>query len=248
LGALGVVGGRHTGQIFVGLWLAAVCDFLDRRQRGAARIPWLLLASLLLGPAWWFMATVAGPLGLRLTALSVVPFSPAAERLLALPLGLVAWALLGLWPMRRVFPDGLLAPLGIALWLRVLSPAVSGGLEHWQPVFVPLGVVGLWGAAVTGRGPSACNALAFIALAGEGPGSVPAALILGATGLALAIAPAHGSRGAAERLAWMLVALALPFAFEVGFRAQVTYTLLAGAGVALAGWTCLGRMPEPAPA
>jgi len=248
LGALGVVAGPHAGLAFGGLVLAATADFLERRHRGRARVPWLPGALLVLAPVWWFMATVAGPVGLKLSALPEIPFSPAAERLIALPLGLVAWALLGLWPMHRLFPDGLLAPLGIALWLRVASPAAAGGLEHWQPLLVPLGVVGLWGAAVTGRGSSACNALVFIALASEGPGSVPAALILGATGLALGIAPARAPRSAAERLAWMLVALALPFAFEAGFRTQVTYTLLAGAGTALACWTSLGRSAEPAAA
>jgi hypothetical protein len=110
---------------------------------------------------------------------------------------------------------------------------------------VPLGLLGLWGAAITGRGPAACNALAFIALASQAPGSIPAALILGATGLALEIAPAGTPRSAAERLAWMLVVLALPFGFEAGFRAQVIYTLLAGAGTALACWTTMGRQPDP---
>jgi hypothetical protein len=245
LGSLGAVAGPHAGFVFGGLGLAAMADFLERRQRGRARAPWLAGALLVLAPVWWFMATVAGPVGLGLSALPEIPFSPAAERLIALPLGLVAWALLGLWPLHRFFPDGLLAPLGIALWLRVASPAAAGGLEHWQPLLVLLGVVGLWGAAVTGSGSSACNALVFIALASEAPGSVPAALILGATGLALGIAPARTPRSAAERLAWMLVALALPFAFEAGFRSQVTYTLLAGAGTALAFWTSLGRSPHP---
>ncbi len=246
LGVLGAIAGPHAGLVFGGLGLAAAADFLERRHRGIARAPWLAATTLVLAPVWWFMAAVAGPAGLRLSALPQVPFSPAAERLIALPLGLVAWALLGLWPAHRLFPGGLLAPLGIALWLRVASPAASGGLEHWQPLLVPLGVLGLWAAALTGRGTSACNALAFIALASEAAGSVPAALILGATGLALAIAPARTPRSSAERLAWMLVALALPFVFGAGFRAQVTYTLFAGAGTALACWTSIGRSADPA--
>jgi hypothetical protein len=127
----------------------------------------------------------------------------------------------------------------------VVSPAATGGVEHWRPLFVPIGVLGLWGAAITGRGPAACNALAFIALASEAPGSLPAALILGATGLALRVAPARTAHNAAERLAWMLAALALPFAFEAAFRAQIIYTLLAGVGAGLACWTSLGREPDP---
>ena len=245
LGALGAIAGPHVGVVFTGLWVTAVADFLDRRRRRMARIPWLVIAALALGPAWWFMATVAGPEGLGIGALREVPFSPAAERLVGLVLGFVAWAFLSLWPAERLFPGGLLAPLGIALWLRVVSPAATGGVEHWRPLFVPIGVLGLWGAAITGRGPAACNALAFIALASEAPGSLPAALILGATGLALRVAPARTAHNAAERLAWMLAALALPFAFEAAFRAQIIYTLLAGVGAGLACWTSLGREPDP---
>jgi hypothetical protein len=43
----------------------------------------------------------------------------------------------------------------------------------------------------------------------------------------------------------MLAALALPFAFEAAFRAQIIYTLLAGVGAGLACWTSLGREPHP---
>jgi hypothetical protein len=243
LGALGAAVAPHVGIVFVGLALAALTDFLDRRRRGLARVPWLPCVALVLAPTWWLMARIAGPVGLSLPTLPDIPFSPAAERLVALALGGVAWACLGLWPLHRLFPDGLLAPLGIALWLRVASPAVPGGLEHWQPLFVAAGVLGLCGAAVTGRAAAACNALAFVALAAVAPTSAPAALILGATGLALRITPGE-SRGAAQRLAWMLAALALPFAFEAGFRGQVIYTLIAGAGTALAGWTSIERVGQ----
>jgi len=244
LGALGTAVAPHAGVVFSGLALAALTDFLDRRQRGIARVPWFPCIVLVLAPAWWLMATIAGPVGLSLSTLPEIPFSPAAERLIALGLGVVAWAALGLWPLHRVFPDGLLAPLGIALWLRVASPAVPAGLEHWQPLFVAAGVLGLLGAAVTGRGAAACNALAFVALAANAPASAPAALILGSTGLALRIAPRGAPRGAAQRLAWMLAALALPFAFEAGFRSQVIYTLIAGAGTALAGWTSIDHAAQ----
>jgi hypothetical protein len=42
----------------------------------------------------------------------------------------------------------------------------------------------------------------------------------------------------------MLAALALPFAFEAGFRSQVIYTLIAGAGTALAGWTSIDHAAQ----
>src|SRR5262249_6544509 len=80
LGALGVLAGPLVGVVFTGLWVTAVADFLDRRRRQMARVPWLVIVAIALGPAWWFMATVAGPEGLGISALQDIPFSPAAER------------------------------------------------------------------------------------------------------------------------------------------------------------------------
>jgi hypothetical protein len=192
------------------------------------------------------MATIAGPVGLRIASLGDVPLSPRAEVLLALPLALVAWSCLGLWPAHRLFPGGLLAPLGLALWLRVARPALASGLDHWQPLLMPLGVLGIWGGAITGRRAAALNALAFVALATEGPGSPGGALLLVAAALALGasrrLEASEAWRGLAEQLAWAVALLALPLVLEAGFRRQVTYTLATAAGTAVAVW--LGLAPE----
>jgi hypothetical protein len=248
LGALGVILGPHAGLVFVGLAVAAASAFVAGRERGDHRPYWLAVVTLTLGPIWWLMGTIAGPVGLSVTTLGDVPFSPRAEILLALPLALVVWSCFGLWPAHRLFPGGLFAWLGAVLWHRVALAAVPAGLEHWQPVLMPLGVLGLCGAAWTGRSAVALNAVGFLALASGAPAWAVVALLLGAA--ALSPAPA----GPAElekpvwrpitRLAWAVMALALPAALEAGFRAQVTYTLAAAAGVALALWRGLPGAPE----
>lgn len=245
-GAAGVVLGPHAALVFGGLMVAAAADHLARRARGRADLPWLPAATLGLLPVWWLLATIAGPVGLGTASLGDVPLSPRAEILLALPLALVVWSCLGLWPAHRVFPGGLLAPLGVALWLRVARPALPDGLAHWQPVLMPLGVLGVWGGALGGYGSAALNALAFVALA-SGAGGSTAAWLLAAAALALAASQGSAApqavRGLAERLAWGIAILALPLLLEAGFRTQVTYTLAAAGGAALALWLgpCLER-------
>ncbi len=247
LGALAVVAGSRVGLVFLGLGVAAVADFLGRRAIGQGRVPWLPAVALALVPIWWLMTTIAGAVGLGVANLADVPFSPRAEILIALPLALVAWSCLGLWPVQRLLPAGLLAPLGLALWLRVARPAVPEGLEHWQALLFPLGVLGVWGGALTGSSVAALNALAFVALASGAPGSAVGAVLLAVSALALAVAQRPGGERAGgtvvERLAWVIAALGLPFVLEAGFRAQVTYTLAAAAGAAATFW--LGLTPEP---
>ena len=238
LGALAVAAGPTVGIVFLGLVVAAGASFLDRRAEGAFRFPWLLGVAGVLAPVWWLLATIAGPVGLRVANLGDVPLSPRAEILLALPLGLVVWACFGLWPAHRLLPGGFFALLGAALWLRVGSPALPGGLEHWRPGVVPIGLIGLWGAAVTGRRASALSAMGFVTLASGAPGSGLAALLL--AGAAVAVGPWSSwtapIRELVQRLGWASAALVLPGALEAGFRSEVTYTLAAAAGLALALW------------
>jgi hypothetical protein len=103
---------------------------------------------------------------------------------------------------------------------------------------VPIGLIGLWGAAVTGRRASALSAMGFVTLASGAPGSGLAALLL--AGAAVAVGPWSSwtapIRELVQRLGWASAALVLPGALEAGFRSEVTYTLAAAAGLALALW------------
>jgi hypothetical protein len=107
---------------------------------------------------------------------------------------------------------------------------------------MPLGVLGVWGGAVTGRSAGVLNALAFVALASEAGGSPAAALVLAAAAVALAEGRGPGAlRGLVERLSWTIAVLVLPLVLEAGFRRQVAYTLAAAGGAAAAVW--LGLAP-----
>lgn len=88
------------------------------------------------------------------------------------------------------------------------------------------------------RGASALNAMGFLALASATPGSGSWALLLIGAGLAVGRwserpSPVHGPL---QRLGWASSALVLPMTLTAGFRTQVTYTLLAFVGFALALW------------
>ena len=247
LGVLGVILGPHAGLVFSGLAVAAVAAALSTgRERGDRRPFRLAVVTLTLGPIWWLMATIAGPEGLSVAGLGDVPFSPRAEILLALPLALVVWSCFGLWPAHRLFSGGLFVWLGAVAWHRVALAALPAGLEHWQPVLMPLGVVGLWGSALTGRSDSALNAMGFLALVSDAPLWAVAAMLLGAAALAPA-GPAELEKAVwrpITRLACAVVALALPAVLEAGFRGQVTYTLAAAAGMAVTLWRGLSGPPD----
>ncbi len=245
LGACLVLFAPHTGLAIVGLVMAAIGGELTFR-RARRGVPVLPLVTLTLLPAWWLLHAVAGPVGLRIATLDQVPLSPAAARLVALPLGLVAWAWTGLWPLHGVVRPVLLAPLGAALWLRVAGPVAAEGLAHWQPLFVALAAAGLWQAAADGRLASVFVALAFVALASLGPPSAPAAGLLLGAALAFKL-PKPGSGlpllafELARRLGFVGSAAGAGLAFAAGLRAEVVFTVLAAAGLA-----CGYRAASPA--
>ncbi len=248
VGALVVAVAPSAALVMGGMVLAAIGAELTLLPSGR-HVPMLFLITLALLPALWLLYTVAGPIGLATATLGEVPLSPAASRLLALPLGLVAWAWMGLWPLHGVVRSVLVAPLGAALWLRVGLPVSSEGLAHWQPLFAALAVVGLWHAAGTGRLPSAFVALALLALASLGPYSSAAAglLLAAALGLSLPVASTPRARVAinlVRRLALGVSAGGAGLAFATGLRAEVVLTVLSAAGLAY-GYHAAAPVEDP---
>lgn len=236
IGALLVLFAPHTALVIAGLVLASAGAELTFR-RGSRRIPVLPLVTLALLPAYWLVHTVAGPVGLATATLDQVPVSPAAARLVALPLGFVSWAWMGLWPLHGVVRPVMLAPVGAALWLRVAEPLAAEGLVHWQPLFVALAVGGLWHAAADGRLASVFVALGFSALASLRPQSAAAAgLLLGAALVFKLPRPAGGATLAMfdvlRRLGFAASAAGAGLAFAAGLQAEVVFTVLAAAGLA----------------
>jgi hypothetical protein len=206
----------------------------------------LVLAVVCLVPALWFMHTVAGPVGLGISSLDDVPFSPAAEAMLAPILALGAFGFFGVWPLRR-WSSTALVPIGVALIVR-LGAAVPSGLEAWQTVLVPLGVVAAGHAAFTADPEEAIGSWAWLACV---TGGNRGAILLGAAALILATAPAAARRAGVVaqvwmgRAAWSLAAAGGALALESLLRAQVVYALSAALALAvLIGIP--GRATEPA--
>jgi hypothetical protein len=144
--------GSYVVAVFGGVMVATWAAWLAFHPPGARPLPVAPILTLLLLPACWLLATIAGTVGLRIALLPQVPLSPAAELLLTPALLLAGWASAGLWPLQRQLPGALLAPAGALLLARVAHPLLPSGLEYWRPLAVPLLVLGLWHAA-GGRSP-----------------------------------------------------------------------------------------------
>jgi hypothetical protein len=244
-GALAAAAGAHLSLVVLGVILAAWSGWLLRRAGGGSRAPVAPALTLVLLPAWWLMATIAGPEGLGLASLGALPFSPAAERLLAPALLVAAWATSGLWPVHRQMPAVLTAPVGALLLVRVGLPAVPDGLEHWRPLAMPLVVAGIWHAALTGRLALLAVGLAWVGLLAPGGAGLTGAALLLAAALLLELAGplvrAEPRRAAALRMVFGLAAgHGALLAVAGGLRGEVVYTVLAVGGVVAAAGRALG--------
>jgi len=241
-GALLTAAGPRVGAVFIGGMLAAIGGWLVSRspeKRALPVAPALTLGLLLL--AWWLMATIAGPEGLAIGSLPDLPWSPAAERLLAPALLVAAWGMSGLWPLHRQEPATLTAPVAALLIGRVAISAVPDGLDHWRALAVPVILLALWHGVLTRDRAETVAGLAWVGLVTVTPvGQVGAALLLvGGLGLELADRrPAWGNRvGPGVRaVAILLVGTGALFAIQGGLHTEVVYTVAAVAAlVAAAG-------------
>jgi hypothetical protein len=234
LGSVAAALGPHLGVVVVGSVLAAWSGFLLNRRDGGSRVPIAPLLALPLLAAWWLMATIAGPDGLGMATLPLVPLSPAAERMLAPVVLVAAWATSGLWPLHRQVPGGLLAVAGALLVTRVVVPAMPDGLGHWRALAMPLLVAGLWHAALSDRTAGLAVGLAWIGLLGGTPSGKRGAALLLAAALLLELGRRDG-RLRRSRPAWILVAVAASLggmlAVEAGLRTETIYTVVGAAAL-----------------
>ena len=205
------------------------------------REPWkgVPLLALLAVPALlfvgYYMTVIAGPTGLSVAALPAGPFSAAAEAMLLPPLAIAALGFFGPWPLSRMLPGPALAVVGVALLVRLGHGALPGALDAWRTVFVPLGVLALWGAAVTRRVRHAAAAAAFTACFAADAGGAPAAWMIAAALLLGAVVDALGSRHAGRRTALRAAAAALgalgaALALASLLRTEVVYGVVAWTG------------------
>ena len=239
--------GPHLGVVFGGMALAAWCG-CGLGRHGAGRwmaVPALASVLLLLGD--WVLATIAGPEGLAISAIPLLPLSPAAERGLALVLLLLIWLFSAIWPLRPRGSAGTLTPpLAMLLLVRIGLPAVPVGLAHWQPLAFPLVVMGVWGAGLGRDLSMLARAGAMLGLASLDRRALPgaAALLLAALGTEW-LARTRVARGALWQVGRTGIAAAVAwggFAVAVGgLRAEVVYTVLGAIGTAVG----LSRRPPP---
>jgi hypothetical protein len=222
--------GSHVVAVFSGVMVAAWAAWLGFQRPSARSLPIAPTLTLLLLPAAWLLATIAGPLGLRVAVLPQVPLSPAAELLLSPALLLAGWATAGLWPLQGQLPGALLAPAGALLLARVAHPLVPDGLEYWRPLAVPFLILGLWNAAAWGRWPLVLAGTAVLAVAVGTPVSITPWAALLAAGLALEFREAlklSPRQAMVARVAvWALVTWSGVRVLEAVLRGEVVYTAL----------------------
>jgi hypothetical protein len=193
--------------------------------------------TLLLVPAYWLLATIAGPIGLRLADLRQIPLSPAAELVVEPVLLLAAWGAAGLWPLQRQLPGALTAPAGGLLLARIAQPLGPSGLEYWQPLTAPVIVLGLWNAAAYGRWPLLLAGGGVLGIAAGTRDGVVASAGLLAIGLTLELCSIAGLPRRVsvliEATAWPVATLAGVPALHAALGGQVVYTTLGALGLAL---------------
>jgi hypothetical protein len=236
VGALMAVAGPWADLVLLGALLAAAGGWACTRARDARRLPLAPVLALALVPAWWLMRVVAGAEGLSTGSLSDLPWSPAAEQLLAALLVVAAGAMSGRWPLHREEPAALTAPVAAALLARVALPAFPDGLEHWRALALPVVLVGGMHGVRTGNRSEALVGLAWVGLAvATGWSHAGAGLVLlGA--LVLVAAERLGSRMMVvlQLIAALAVGTGALLITEAGLRTEVVYTVCGVAGLVVA--------------
>ena len=120
----------------------------------------------------WLVVTIAGPdVPLGSPGILDAPFSDRAEALLALLLGLAAWALLGLWPFHGAGPGSALALVGGALLIRWGMGLIPNGVVHAAPLFGLIALFATLHAAATGRAGEYAAAFGVLAVTTGRPGA-----------------------------------------------------------------------------
>jgi hypothetical protein len=236
-GAVATALGPHVAVVFLGVIVAAWSAYFLFRPRDDRPVPVTPLLTLLLAPVYWLLSTIAGPEGLSVAALPLVPLSPAAESLVAPALLLVGWSVTGLWPLHRQVPGALVATLGALLLARIALPLAPGGLEFWRPLAAPVLIVGIWHAAARARWPLLAAGAGVIGVAGLTPaGAAGAGWLLGSAfvlELCLMLKLPSRTVRMAQVAAWVSAAWGGLLVLEGGLGGEVVYTALGAAGLAL---------------
>jgi hypothetical protein len=145
-----------------------------------------ILAAPLLVLVAYYLKVIAGPVGLALGNFPDVPLSPAAQAMLAPVLIIAALLFAGPIVLRRWVPGSALALVGVALLLRLGHPLFGDTLPGWETLFIPLGVVLVWLAALAGAWASAAGVAAWMTALVVAPGAAEGAWLLAGAATVLA--------------------------------------------------------------
>ena len=178
----------HALAIIAGAMLVSVTAHVAARRGGMTkRFPLLPVAVIpLLAFAGYFLAVIAGPVGLATARFPDVPLSPAAQLGLAPPLLIAALLFCGPPLLRRWLPGSALALVGATLLVRLAVPLLGDALPGWETLFVPLGVLLLWVACLARDNDSAAGMGAWLSGLIVAPLAAEGAWLLAAAALCLA--------------------------------------------------------------
>ena len=178
----------HALAIIAGAMLVSVTAHVAARRGGMTkRFPLLPVAVIpLLAFAGYFLAVIAGPVGLATARFPDVPLSPAAQLGLAPPLLMAALLFCGPPLLRRWLPGSALALVGATLLVRLAVPLLGDALPGWETLFVPLGVLLLWVACLARDNDSAAGMGAWLSGLIVAPLAAEGAWLLAAAALCLA--------------------------------------------------------------
>jgi hypothetical protein len=219
---------------------------LMRRLGGGSPIPVTALFSLFIIPVYQMLRTVAGDPATVIADLGNIPLSEAAGIRIVPWIGLTAWGLAGLWPLHGIsFP--LLGPLSGIVLIRLGANPMAGAMQHWSPVFIPLALLGLGHGVAAPGGESfrprrlieVLVALALLGIFAGGDGLIGAGWLLGGAALVpWVFYPLRDltRRYGLARVFWLPLVWGGLLVITGGLTSQVSYTVLAAAGIAAGLW------------
>lgn len=232
----------HALAIIAGAMLVSVTAHVAARRGGMTkRFPLLPVAVIpLLAFAGYFLAVIAGPVGLATARFPDVPLSPAAQLGLAPPLLIAALLFCGPPLLRRWLPGSALALVGATLLVRLAVPLLGDALPGWETLFVPLGVLLLWVACLARDNDSAAGMGAWLSGLIVAPLAAEGAWLLAAAALCLAAGQWSRHWGTAAHLSLRAAAGALAAAGgAAAVAAMLQHQVVYGVFSALAALTLI---------
>ena len=232
----------HALAIIGGAMLVSVTAHVAARRGGMTkRFPLLPVAVIpLLAFAGYFLAVIAGPVGLATARFPDVPLSPAAQLGLAPPLLMAALLFCGPPLLRRWLPGSALALVGATLLVRLAVPLLGDALPGWETLFVPLGVLLLWVACLARDNDSAAGMGAWLSGLIVAPLAAEGAWLLAAAALCLAAGQWSRHWGMAAHLSLRAAAGALAAAGgAAAVAAMLQHQVVYGVFSALAALTLI---------